>query len=99
MKVDLNQSISTHLPPSPRPNVRPNNSDVLSGSDVIQKDVARLSTGSVSMHNLADLVRSTADVRQAKVEALRALVSQGTYQVSPQRVAEAMLAQATSKTR
>ena len=52
-----------------------------------------------SITDLATVVHSSADVRSARVAALRDAVSQGTYQVSPDRIAESMLAQATSKLR
>jgi negative regulator of flagellin synthesis FlgM len=62
-------------------------------------DTADISGTATSMSSLAAAVHSSPDVRQAKVEALRDAVAQGTYQVSPGRIADSMLAQATSKLR
>ena len=62
-------------------------------------DTADVSGIRPSISTLATVVHSSADVRQAKVAALRDAVAQGTYQVSPQRIADSMLAQATSKLR
>ncbi len=62
-------------------------------------DTADVSGVTHSIGDLATLVQSSADVRPARVEALRDAISQGTYQVSPDRIAASMLAQATSKLR
>ena len=52
-----------------------------------------------SISDMAAVVNFSADVRQARVDALRDAISQGTYQVSPERIAESMLMQATSRQR
>jgi len=62
-------------------------------------DTADISGVVPSISDLASAVHSAADVRHAKVQSLREAMDQGTYQVSPERIAESMLAQATSKLR
>ncbi len=62
-------------------------------------DTANVSGVTPSIGSLAMVVHSSADVRHTRVEALRDAISQGTYQVSPERIADSMLAQATSKLR
>ena len=62
-------------------------------------DVTDISGVAPSISALAAAVQASPDVRQARVEALRDAIGQGTYQISPQRIAESMLAQATSKLR
>jgi flagellar biosynthesis anti-sigma factor FlgM len=62
-------------------------------------DTARVSSATPSISSLATVVHTSADVRHTKVQALHDAVAQGTYQVSPERIAESMLAQATSKVR
>jgi len=62
-------------------------------------DTAQISRVTPSVSALAASAQASPDVRQARVEALRDAVAQGTYQISPQRIAESMLAQATSKLR
>jgi negative regulator of flagellin synthesis FlgM len=62
-------------------------------------DTAEISGVVPSISDLATAANSAPDVRHPKVQALRNAVEQGTYQVSPERIAESMLAQATSKLR
>ena len=62
-------------------------------------DTAEISGGTPSISDLATAVHTAAEVRHTKVAALREAVDQGTYQVSPERIAESMLLQATSKLR
>lgn len=62
-------------------------------------DTADLSGIAPSLSSLTSVVHASADVRQTKVQALQQAVAQRTYQVSPERIAESMLAQATSKLR
>ena len=62
-------------------------------------DTAEVSGVTHSISDMAAVVNSSADVRQARVDALRDAISQGTYQVSPERIADSMLMQATSKLR
>ncbi len=62
-------------------------------------DTADISGVAPSISEFATAVHSSADVRYAKVRSLREAVAQGTYEVSPERIADSMLAQATSKLR
>jgi len=62
-------------------------------------DTAKISGVTPPISALAAAVYSAPDVRQARVEVLRDAVEQGTYRIEPQRIAESMLAQATSKLR
>jgi negative regulator of flagellin synthesis FlgM len=108
MKIDVNQPISSPLPPTDRP-VRSSggtieaqrsanvtqSSRVQSGSDV----TTQFSAQAREMGRLQNVVDSTADLRRSRVDGLRDAVAQGTYQVSPERIAQAMLAQATNKAR
>jgi len=59
-------------------------------------DTADVAGVTHSISQMATMVNSSADVRQGRVEALRDAISQGTYQVSPERIAESMLMQATT---
>jgi len=53
----------------------------------------------MSMGDMVNRVNATPDSRTARVDALREAIAQGTYQVSAERIADAMLRQATSKVR
>ncbi|MFZ0706001.1 MAG: flagellar biosynthesis anti-sigma factor FlgM [Candidatus Korobacteraceae bacterium] len=62
-------------------------------------DTADISGLAPAISDLAAAVHTAPEVRATKVQALRQAVDQGTYQVSPDRIAQSMLAQATSKLR
>ena len=53
----------------------------------------------MSMGDMVSRVNATPDSRTARVQALQAALAEGTYQVSAERIADAMLRQATSKVR
>jgi len=55
-------------------------------------DVAQLSTGSDAIANLRAQLNQVPDVRQQRVEYLRQAISAGQFAVSPDRIADAMLA-------
>ena len=55
-------------------------------------DAAYLPTARDTMNSLKARLRAVAEVRQQKVDELRQAIQSGTYEVSPQRIAAAMLA-------
>ncbi len=57
-------------------------------------DVANLSTGSDSVQRLMTQLDAVPDVRQALVDRLSQAVAEGSYTVSPQHIAQAMLGNA-----
>ncbi len=56
------------------------------GSDRIE-----LSVRSREIQNLDSLIRSTPDVREAKVEQIRSAIENGTYNVKAEKIAEKIL--------
>jgi len=60
-------------------------------------DEARLSFDQSRIQALEAQVANTADIRQARVDALSRTVREGTYNVPAQDTAEAMLAEALAK--
>jgi negative regulator of flagellin synthesis FlgM len=56
----------------------------------LSQDVVRLSS-------LVDQVNATPDIREDKVKALRDSISAGTYEVSPESLAEAILRDAVNR--
>jgi flagellar biosynthesis anti-sigma factor FlgM len=66
--------------------------------DMIQRgtpnagDETRLPTASDTVDSLKARLRAVAEVRQHKVDGLRQAIETGTYEVLPQRIAAAMLA-------
>lgn len=57
-------------------------------------DSAQLTTGTAALQQLKAQLAGVPDVRQEQVQALRQAVQNGTYEISPQRIANAMLADA-----
>lgn len=55
-------------------------------------DVAKLSTSSDAVASLRAQLDGVPDVRQQRVESLRQAISAGQFTISPQRIADGMLA-------
>jgi len=62
-----------------------------SGSRELAPDVAQLSSDHVRVQALTAAVSQLPEVRQEKVAALAQLVRSGTYSVTPQQTAEALI--------
>ena len=62
-------------------------------------DTATLCGDTSFVDALASLAHGLDDVRHERVQALREAIGRGAYVASPERIAEAMLAQATRKLR
>jgi len=56
------------------------------------EDVAQLSTGSDAVQALRARLETVPEVRQARVESLRNSIRDGSFEVLPERIAEAMAA-------
>jgi negative regulator of flagellin synthesis FlgM len=95
MKINPNLPISNPLPPSNRP-LRSSSEPAVPNT---HNDEATLSSSGASVEKLATELSSIPEVRQERVHDLKVSVADGTYQVSPQRIAAAMLTQATAKLR
>jgi len=61
-----------------------------SGTSVAE-DKAQLSSDQARVQSLAAQVNNAPEIRQEKVEALRRVIREGSYQVTPEQTAEAML--------
>jgi flagellar biosynthesis anti-sigma factor FlgM len=61
------------------------------GATATTDDVANLSTGSDAVQRLKTQLDAVPDVRQQQVESLRQAVADGSFKVSPQHIAKAML--------
>jgi flagellar biosynthesis anti-sigma factor FlgM len=59
-------------------------------------DVTHLSTGSDAVAQLRAQLGGVPSVRQDRVDALKQAISDGSYQVSPSRIAQAMLSDAVA---
>ncbi len=58
------------------------------------QDTAQLTTGSGNLQGLLTSLQGVPDVRQQRIETLRDQLSSGTYQISPGRIATAMMSDA-----
>lgn len=93
MKVDLNFPSSNPLPPTSRP-VRSTRDVAIPKADTDSATFSGCSLGKISQ-----ALSNIPEVRQERIAALKAEMSQGTYEISPTRIADAMLSQATAKLR
>jgi negative regulator of flagellin synthesis FlgM len=54
-------------------------------------DVAQLSTGSDAIEKLKAQLSSVPEVRQPQLDAIKSAMASGTFQISPERIADALL--------
>lgn len=100
MRIDLNPSSMPELSPSgssaSTARVGPNAVNNHVGTT---EDVAQLSNGSQAVRALKAQLDQLPDVRQERVQSLKQAINDGSFSVSPDRIAEAMLGnpQASSK--
>lgn len=92
MRIDLNPSAMPELDRSQGSGRAAKSAESsISGVPANQDDMASLSTGSDAVAAMRTQLDNVPDVRQQRVEALRQSISQGTYAISPQGIAEGML--------
>ena len=60
-------------------------------------DTAKVSGATLSISALAAQLQAVPDVSESRVEALRNSIAEGKYEISPERIAESMLARAIRK--
>lgn len=98
MKIDLNSINldSTHID---RTTLRHTNqaatTEINAEGTQSDNDAASLSLNETTTQSLASQALSTPAIRQDKVEALRQAIANGTYQVAPEQVADAMIQDST----
>ena len=98
MRIDLNPSAMPALGRSGEAaaGTKPLDTTHLVAPDA--EDVAHLSSGSDAVQRLKTQLAALPDVRQQRVDALRQAISDGSYKISPQGIATAMLAELGQKT-
>ena len=62
-----------------------------SSGSAVAGDKVVLSSGSLDVQKMKDIIHETPPVRMDKVQALKAQIERGDYQVDPYRVADKML--------
>jgi flagellar biosynthesis anti-sigma factor FlgM len=95
MRIDLNTNVEQL--PDAGPNGKTGSQPVSgAGSAVPGTDSTQLSTDQVKLQALTAAVLQMPEVRQDKVTALAAQVQKGSYQVTAQQTAEALLSAVTT---
>jgi negative regulator of flagellin synthesis FlgM len=61
------------------------------GSPRSENDRIELSVRSLEIQHLDELIRSTPDIREAKVEQIRSAIENGTYNVKAEKIAEKLI--------
>jgi len=98
MRIDLNPSAMPELGRSAEAASGAKAADTTKAGAPDAEDVAHLSSGSDAVQKLKTQLDALPDVRQQRVDALKQAISDGTYKISPQRIATAMLAELGRKT-
>jgi flagellar biosynthesis anti-sigma factor FlgM len=92
MRIDLTPSSMPELNrSSSSSDVSNAGRDLGAGNVTSDADEANLSTGSEAIQQLKSSLDGVPDVRQERVNSLRQAINDGTFQVSPTRIAEGML--------
>jgi negative regulator of flagellin synthesis FlgM len=61
------------------------------GGSASEKDRIELSVRSLEIQHLDELITSTSDVREAKVEQIRSAIESGTYNVKAEQIADRII--------
>lgn len=89
MRINLNQPIASELVADNK--VRGSKASKSSSADSFAQDGASFSGDTATVGGLTTLAMQTPEVRQDRVSALREAVRNGSYQLDPGAIADAML--------
>ena len=90
MRIDLYNSAASEL--SSEPNSKKVQTPNISSSDVSDGGVrTTLSSGSGTVSALVSQAMNSPEIRQSKVQSLQQAVSNGSYQLEPDKIAGAMI--------
>jgi flagellar biosynthesis anti-sigma factor FlgM len=89
MRIDLYNSAASQIAGQQDP--KQVKSQSLTTSDATSGDRTTLSSGSGSIDSLVSEAMSSPDIRQDKVASLQQAISNGTYQLDPDKIAGAMI--------
>ena len=70
---------------------KPSSSAVAGSGSALASDTAKLSTGQSAVQALAANVNDVPEIRQERVAALAKALREGSYQVTPEQTAEALI--------
>ena len=92
MRIDLNPSSMPELDRSGKAaGAKPAGQEATTSVSTEAVDVAHLSTGSDAVQKLKAQLKAVPDVREARIDAVKQALNEGSFEVSPERIAEAML--------
>jgi flagellar biosynthesis anti-sigma factor FlgM len=95
MRIDLNTGIG-QAADAQQPASGARNTPAVSSADARGTDTAQLSTDQARVQALAAQVNALPEIRQEKVAALGQAVRDGSYQVSPEQTADALISEMLS---
>jgi len=93
MKVDLNGLTSSTLDALKSTQRTPGETAATSPENAVTEEAATVSIEGASVESLVTKALSASEIRQDKVESLRQAVQNGTYEIDPAQIAEAMIRQ------
>ena len=96
MRIDLNPASMPELERSRGASSASTGSATPTDSSMETEDVANLSTGQEAVSTLSAQLKQVPDVRQELVSSLRQAIQSGTYRVSPDGIADKMIADRVS---
>ena len=91
MRIDLNPSAMPELERSQGAACGAKTHAMTNRPAANSEEVAHLSTGSEAMQTLKAQLDKVPELRQNKVDSLKQAIADGSYQMSPQKIADAML--------
>ena len=95
MKIDLNGADASNLSSvtSTQRGAAESAAAAIVADAQIGEDQATLSSDSASISNLTAKAMQSPEVREDRIEALRQAIQNGSYQIDPKKIAEAMVRQ------
>lgn len=93
MKIEIGAASTSQL--DVERSARQVSSSNIGSSQGVAKDYTTLQSDSATVQSLVQQALSLPDVRQDKVDAVRQSVNSGQFQIDPQKIASAMIAEST----
>ena len=90
MRIDLTQATASQIATEPSP--KQVNVDNIAASDVdAGGDRTTLTSAQQSLSDLVSMAMSSPEIRQDRVDSLKQSISNGTYQLDPEKIAASMI--------
>ena len=89
MRIDLTQATASQIASEPSP--KQVNAGNLAASDLAGGDRTTLTSTQQSLSELVSTAMSSPDIRQDRVDSLKQAISNGTYELDPEKIAASMI--------